>query len=74
MEGIARHFDGEDALVGGQDATDEGKGLAAEMGGLDSVNVGEKKTRETGVGEKEKTESAADRKNKTEAMIDQKEL
>lgn len=72
MEEIARHFDGEDALVGGQDATDKGKELAAEMGGLDTVNVGEKKTTEPAVDDKSKTESAID-ENKTGAGVDQKE-
>ncbi|EMC91174.1 hypothetical protein BAUCODRAFT_317249 [Baudoinia panamericana UAMH 10762] len=42
LEEIAKHFDGEDALVGGAVATEKSKHLAAELGGLDTVDVGEK--------------------------------
>ena len=42
LEEIARHFDGEDALVGGDEATQKSRELAAEMGGLDTVDVGQK--------------------------------
>lgn len=42
LEEIAKHFDGDDAILGGAVATEKGKVLAAEMGGLDTVNVDEK--------------------------------
>lgn len=51
LEEIAKHFDGEDALVGGEQATVKSKELAAEMGGLDTVDVDEK--RETTTDRKE---------------------
>lgn len=40
LEEIAKHFDGEGAVVGGAAATEKGRVLAAEMGGLDTVDVG----------------------------------
>ncbi|KAK5129161.1 hypothetical protein LTR08_003802 [Meristemomyces frigidus] len=43
LEEIAKHFDGEDALLGGAVATEKGQVLAAEMGGLDTVDLGEKR-------------------------------
>jgi len=43
LEEIAKHFDGEDAVVGGGAATQKSKELAAEMGGLDTVDLGEKR-------------------------------
>ena len=42
LEEIAKHFDGEDAVVGGAVATYKAKELAAEVGGLDTVDLGEK--------------------------------
>ncbi|CAD0039118.1 unnamed protein product [Aureobasidium pullulans] len=39
---IAKYFDGEDAVVGGAVATEKSKALAAEMGGLGTVNMTEK--------------------------------
>jgi MFS family permease len=42
LEEIAKHFDGEDAIVGGAVATEKSKALAAEIGGLDTVDLGEK--------------------------------
>ncbi len=39
LEEIVKHFDGEDAIVGGAVATHNAKVLAAEMGGLDTVSV-----------------------------------
>jgi hypothetical protein len=43
MEEIAKHFDGEDAVVGGAAATMHSKELAVEIGGLDTVDLNEKK-------------------------------
>ena len=43
LEEIAKHFDGEDAVVGGAVATEHSKELAAEIGGLDTVNMEEKR-------------------------------
>lgn len=40
LEEIAKHFDGEDAVVGGAVATEKGRVLAAEIGGLDTVDLG----------------------------------
>ncbi|KAI5358653.1 putative major facilitator, sugar transporter, major facilitator superfamily [Septoria linicola] len=40
LEEIAKHFDGEGAMVGGAAATQKGRVLAAEMGGLDTVDMG----------------------------------
>ncbi|KAK4617257.1 Lactose permease [Fulvia fulva] len=42
LEEIAKHFDGDDAIVGGAVATEKGKVLAAEVGGLDTIDLGEK--------------------------------
>lgn len=42
LEEIAKHFDGEDAVVGGAVATLHAKELAMEVGGLDTVDVNEK--------------------------------
>lgn len=42
LEEIAKHFDGEDAVVGGAVATEKGKVLAAELGGLDTVDLDKK--------------------------------
>jgi sugar porter (SP) family MFS transporter len=42
LEEIAKHFDGEDAIVGGAVATEKARHLAAEIGGLDTVDLGEK--------------------------------
>ncbi|CAD0037344.1 unnamed protein product [Aureobasidium pullulans] len=39
---IAKYFDGEDAVVGGAVATEKSKALAAEIGGLGTVNMTEK--------------------------------
>lgn len=41
LEEIAKHFDGEAAVVGGAAATEKGRVLASEMGGLDTVDVKE---------------------------------
>jgi len=43
LEEIAKHFDGESAIVGGDAATEKSKALAAEMGGLDTVDAEEYK-------------------------------
>jgi hypothetical protein len=43
MEDFAKHFDGEDAVVGGAAATMHSKELAAEIGGLDTVDLNEKR-------------------------------
>jgi hypothetical protein len=43
LEEIAKHFDGEDAVVGGHAATQKSRELAAEMGGLDTVDLSEKR-------------------------------
>lgn len=45
LEEITKHFDGDDAILGGAAATDKGRQLAAEMGGLDTVNMDEKTPR-----------------------------
>jgi len=42
LEEIAKHFDGDAAVVGGAAATEKGRVLAMEMGGLDTVNLDEK--------------------------------
>lgn len=42
LEEICKHFDGEDAMLGGDVATEKGRELAAEMGGLDTVDLGAK--------------------------------
>ena len=39
LEEIAKHFDGEAAVVGGAAATEKGRVLASELGGLDTVDV-----------------------------------
>ena len=43
LEEISRHFDGEDAVLGGAVATEKGKVLAAELGGLDTVDADDKR-------------------------------
>ncbi len=43
LEEIAKCFDGEDAVVGGAAATLHSKELAAEIGGLDTVDLNEKR-------------------------------
>lgn len=43
LEEIAKHFDGDDAVIGGAVATQKSKELAAEIGGLDTVDLGEKR-------------------------------
>lgn len=43
LEEIAKHFDGDDAIVGGAEATYRAKEMAAEVGGLDTVNMDEKR-------------------------------
>ncbi|OQO08961.1 hypothetical protein B0A48_05851 [Cryoendolithus antarcticus] len=43
LEEIAKHFDGDNALVGGAAANQKSKELAAEMGGLDTVDMSEKR-------------------------------
>ncbi|PPJ59036.1 hypothetical protein CBER1_01670 [Cercospora berteroae] len=40
LEEIAKHFDGDAAVVGGAATTEKGRILAAEMGGLDTVGHG----------------------------------
>lgn len=42
LEEIAKYFDGESAIVGGAAATEKAKHLAAELGGLGTVNMTEK--------------------------------
>lgn len=42
LEEIAKHFEGDEAIVGGAVATEKGKVLAAEVGGLDTVNLDKK--------------------------------
>lgn len=42
LEEIAKHFEGEDAIVGGAVATEKSKVLAAEVGGLDTVDLDSK--------------------------------
>ncbi|KAK5173692.1 uncharacterized protein LTR77_002373 [Saxophila tyrrhenica] len=42
LEEIAKHFDGDDAVVGGAEATHKAKEMAAEVGGLDTVDMSEK--------------------------------
>ena len=42
LEEIAKHFDGEDAIVGGATATLHAKELAMEVGGLDTVDMDQK--------------------------------
>ncbi|KAK3677726.1 hypothetical protein LTR78_002576 [Recurvomyces mirabilis] len=42
LEEICKHFDGEDAILGGDVATEKSRELAAEMGGLDTVDLGAK--------------------------------
>lgn len=41
LEEIAKHFDGDAAVVGGAAATEKGRVLASELGGLDTVDVKE---------------------------------
>jgi hypothetical protein len=47
LEEIAKHFDGEDAVVGGAAATHNAKSLAMELGGLDTVDVNNKSAAST---------------------------
>ena len=43
LEEIAKHFDGDEAIVGGEAANGKSKELALEIGGLDTVDLNEKR-------------------------------